>query len=137
MLKDAAIRRAAVWLVAGLAYLLWPLDLVPDWAVLVGWVDDAFVVFVAAYMAYQAYQDRMGGPRRAKPVDDGTQSEDDDPYHVLGVKSSAGAEEIKDAYRRRMAEYHPDKVAHLGPDLRALADKKAKAIQRAYEQLKP
>ena len=66
MLKDAAIRRALVWLVAGLAYALWPLDLVPDWAVLVGWVDDAFVVFLAAYMAYHAYQERVGGPRHAR-----------------------------------------------------------------------
>lgn len=135
MLKDAALRRAAVWVLAGLAYLFWPFDVLPDWAVLVGWVDDALVVLLAAYMAYRAYEGRMGGPREARPADDGREAEDDDPYHVLGVKSSASAEEIKDAYRNRMAEYHPDKVAHLGPELRALAEKKTKAIQRAYEQL--
>lgn len=134
MLKDAALRRAAVWVLAGLAYLFWPFDVLPDWAILVGWVDDALVVLLAAYMAYRAYEGRMGGPSEARPVDDGSEA-DDDPYHVLGVKSSAGAEEIKDAYRLRMAEYHPDKVSHLGPELRALAEKKAKAIQRAFERL--
>lgn len=135
MLKDAALRRAAVWVLAGLAYLFWPFDVLPDWAILVGWVDDALVVLLAAYMAYRAYEERMGGPRQARPVDDGDEAEDDDPYHVLGVTRGAGADEIKDAYRTRMAEYHPDKVAHLGPELRALAEEKTKAIQRAYERL--
>ena len=73
MLKDVAIRRAAAWAVAGFLYLIWPMDLVPDWAVLVGWVDDALVVSFAAYMAYQAFQRRAGaperrGPEHAKPV---------------------------------------------------------------------
>lgn len=138
MLKDAAIRRAAVWAAAGLAYMLWPFDVVPDWAVLVGWVDDALVVFLAGYMAYRAYQDRLGGPeraRRARSAEDGGEDADDDPYRVLGVPSMASADEIKAAYRLRMAEYHPDKVAHLGPELRKLADLKTKAIQRAYERL--
>ena len=76
MLKDAAIRRAAAWAAAGLLYMLWPFDAVPDWAILVGWVDDALVVLFAAYMAYRAYESRVGapraderrGPEHAKPV---------------------------------------------------------------------
>lgn len=74
MLKDAAIRRAAAWCVAGLLYMLWPLDAVPDLAFLIGWVDDALVVFFAAYMAWRAYQSRVPereprrGPEHAKPV---------------------------------------------------------------------
>jgi preprotein translocase subunit Sec63 len=31
-----------------------------------------------------------------------------------------------------MAEYHPDKVATMGPEIRALADEKAKTITLAY-----
>lgn len=77
MLKDAAIRRAAAWAVAGFLYMIWPLDAVPDWAILIGWVDDALVVLFAAYMAYRAYQSRAPdrpdrepprGPEHAKPV---------------------------------------------------------------------
>lgn len=70
MLKDVAIRRAAAWAFAGLAYMFWPFDAVPDWVVLVGWVDDALVVLFAAYMAYRAYERREGsrGPQNAKPV---------------------------------------------------------------------
>jgi hypothetical protein len=43
--------------------------------------------------------------------------------------------EIRDAYLREMTNYHPDNVAHLGSDLRELADRKAQEINRGYEQL--
>jgi DnaJ-class molecular chaperone len=36
-----------------------------------------------------------------------------------------------------MQEYHPDKVAHLGADIRALAERKAKEINEAYQTLCP
>ena len=56
-----------------------------------------------------------------------------DPYLVLEIERNAGWEDIKRAYRERIKEYHPDKVAHLGAELRALAERKAKEINRAYE----
>ena len=34
-----------------------------------------------------------------------------------------------------MAKYHPDKVEHLGEDLKKLAIKKTKEISWAYDQL--
>ena len=58
-----------------------------------------------------------------------------DPYEVLGISRDARPEEIKAAYRREMANYHPDKVAHLGPELQKLANRKAQEINRAYEYL--
>ena len=130
MLQDAAVRRAGVWLLAGLLYMVWPWDAVPDFAVVIGWVDDFLVAALTVYMAYQAYQ------RRARPgAQTAPDPEEQDPYVILGVPRGASAEELKAAYRRRMAEYHPDKVAHLGAELRALAEKKAKAIHSAYERL--
>jgi len=33
-----------------------------------------------------------------------------------------------------MAQYHPDKVAHLGPELQVLAEQMAKRINRAYDE---
>ena len=59
-----------------------------------------------------------------------------DPYAALGVPRSASQEAIQTAYRARMNEYHPDKVAHLGEELQQLAHRKALEIQRAYEQLR-
>jgi DnaJ-class molecular chaperone len=59
-----------------------------------------------------------------------------DPYQILGIDSSASGEEIQAAYRTRMHEYHPDKVAHLGEELQKVAHRKAVEIQQAYEQLR-
>jgi len=53
---------------------------------------------------------------------------------VLGVLESASVEEIRKAYRVLMSQYHPDKVASLGPDLRSLAERKSKEINIAYRQ---
>jgi len=54
---------------------------------------------------------------------------------VLGVDPAAGMDEIRQAYRQRISEYHPDKVATLGVELRELAEKKAKEINRAYDEV--
>lgn len=66
-----------------------------------------------------------------------TDSESTQPTHwaaILGVGASASMDEIRQAYRRRMSEYHPDKVAGLGAELRELAEKKAKEINGAYDE---
>jgi DnaJ like chaperone protein len=39
---------------------------------------------------------------------------------------------MKSAYRKRVAEYDPDKVAALGAELRGLAEAKTKQINEAY-----
>ncbi len=59
-----------------------------------------------------------------------------DPYGTLGVRPGDSFDEIRRAYRERMKEYHPDKVAGLGKDLRELAERKAKEINIAFEQLR-
>ena len=59
----------------------------------------------------------------------------DDVLEVLGVSASASSETIRSAYRARMKEYHPDKVAHLGEELQKLAHEKSQQFQRAYRQL--
>lgn len=57
------------------------------------------------------------------------------PWHeVLGVSPDATQEQIVSAYRARMSEYHPDKAANLGPDIRALAEQRAKEINAAYAE---
>ncbi len=58
-----------------------------------------------------------------------------DPFQVLGVSKSADWDEIKGAYKKALAEYHPDKVAHLGDELKSLAGEKTKEILGAYQEL--
>lgn len=54
-------------------------------------------------------------------------------YTVLGVSESASTDDITAAYRSAMNQYHPDKVAHLGVELQAVASKKSQQINTAYE----
>ena len=58
-----------------------------------------------------------------------------DDYDLLGASRGASLEEIKAAWRRQMALYHPDKVATLGAELRVLAERKTKELNAAYERL--
>jgi DnaJ like chaperone protein len=61
-----------------------------------------------------------------------------DPYAVLGVTQDASDGEIRKAYRKLIAQYHPDKLTARGaaPEAIALAEERARAINAAYEQLK-
>jgi preprotein translocase subunit Sec63 len=58
-----------------------------------------------------------------------------DPYEILGVPRNATEDQIRTSYKRMMAMYHPDKVAHLGPELQEVAQLKARELNRAYELL--
>ena len=57
-------------------------------------------------------------------------------YKILEVSPEASDEEIKSAYKRLARLYHPDKVAHLGPDLVKSAEDKFKQINDAYQQIR-
>ena len=53
---------------------------------------------------------------------------------VLGVPATASKDEIAAAYKRKISEYHPDKVTRMGPEIRALADMRSKEINAAYDE---
>jgi DnaJ like chaperone protein len=53
---------------------------------------------------------------------------------VLGVDKFATRAQVTAAYRSAIGQYHPDKVATLGPEIRALAEEKSKEINQAYER---
>jgi DnaJ-class molecular chaperone len=59
----------------------------------------------------------------------------DDPYRTLEVAPTATDEEIEAAYRRLIAQYHPDRIAGAADEIRTLAETRARAINAAYEQL--
>lgn len=57
-------------------------------------------------------------------------------YKVLEVDRSASNEEIKKAYRNMAIKYHPDKLNHLGEDIRNAAEEKFKKVNEAYDKIK-
>ena len=52
---------------------------------------------------------------------------------VLRLEEPFGLTEVKTAHRRLIAQYHPDRVSAMGPEIREVAEIKAKEINEAYE----
>jgi len=102
------------------------------------------VFFVNSTERAGSTPERASGPRRGRetpprgeaPSPPPPPAPEPDPWAILGVAPTASPSEIARAFRARMAQYHPDKVATMGPEIRALAEEKSKAITLAYARLR-
>jgi hypothetical protein len=56
-------------------------------------------------------------------------------YQLLEIAPTAGGDEIKRAFRTKIARYHPDKVQHLGQEFQDLAAAHAAELTEAYRIL--
>jgi len=145
-------------ILAGL-YTLNPYDILPDLMVGWGWLDDLIIWILlwryfmsrkkkdANYGRYDqsadgSFQNRRRGNYSGQSRSDSKDqySENNaqwewDPHRVLGIDRNASVEEIKHAYRELASKYHPDKLAHLGDEFKALAETRFKEIQQAYQEL--
>jgi DnaJ like chaperone protein len=132
-------------ILAAVLYSLSPIDLLPDYIIGWGWLDD-IVVLVILWQVFVRLRQRVGGfqAHRTEEKETNRQSgpeygQEDrasrSPPEVLGVSPHATPDEIKQAYRQLAAQYHPDKVSHLGEEFRHLAEKRFKEIQEAYQEL--
>ncbi|MBR3453769.1 MAG: TerB family tellurite resistance protein [Bacteroidaceae bacterium] len=59
----------------------------------------------------------------------------DDDYAVLGITKDASDDEVKRAYKKMALKYHPDRVATLGEDVKAAAQRKFQEINNAKERI--
>jgi hypothetical protein len=132
-------------LIGALFYFLFPRDLIPDYFVGWGWIDDLIIL----YLAWRYFRRHAPGRQTGEHSDQSRHQTDDrqsraadtdggspkNPYTILGISAGASKEEIKAAYRRLAAKYHPDKVQHLGKEFQKLAEERFKEIQQAYDQL--
>ena len=146
-----------ILIVLALLYTLSPVDLLPDWFIGWGWLDDIVIIglvwryFYTQKKKRQAFQkyyqnnrnadgdnhDHAGNDGESRPYSNsGKSSNAWDPHKILGIERTASQEDIKHAYRQLAGKYHPDKVEHLGEEFKALADSRFKDIQRAYQELK-
>ncbi len=144
-----SILRKVLPILAALLYVVSPVDAVPDVLPGLGWMDDVLVVIGLLWylntqqgrpFPWDVFRGRMGERRDTRfdaPRPEDLQADFDrmDPYALLEVSPHASPEEVKTAYKRAVARYHPDKVAHLGKEFQELAHKKLLAIQKAYDHL--
>ena len=63
------------------------------------------------------------------------ESNTDQYYAILGISEGVTKEALKKAYRTASKEHHPDRVQHLGEDIRKMAEEKIKQINEAYTVL--
>ncbi len=141
-------RNLKKWLIIiAVLYLVLPRDLIPDFLGSgLGVIDDLALIALLTYFyrnrlrEYAARATRESGGQDQRERSSRAQAEASersfDPYEILAIDSSASGEEVQAAYKARMHEYHPDKVAHLGEELQKVAHRKAVEIQQAYEQLR-
>lgn len=57
----------------------------------------------------------------------------DNPYKVLGLRENASEQEVKEAYKKLVKKYHPDK--YVNNPLADLAAEKLKEINEAYDTI--
>ncbi|MGD8342956.1 MAG: DnaJ domain-containing protein [Desulfobacterales bacterium] len=137
-------------ILAGL-YTLNPYDILPDFLVGWGWLDDLIIWILlwkflglrtkkfAQHQRFDNHTDSgFNGSGQEQFFDSDRSDSGDqpwDPYRILGVSRNASTEEIKHAYRELASKYHPDKLEHLGDEFKTLAERRFKEIQQAYQEL--
>ena len=57
-------------------------------------------------------------------------------YNILEIDPNSTDDEVKKAYRKMAIKYHPDKVSHLGDELKNIAEEKFKSVNDAYQSIK-
>lgn len=57
-------------------------------------------------------------------------------YKILEIEENATDADVKKAYRHMATKYHPDKLNHMGEDIKKAATEKFQKVQDAYETIK-
>ncbi|HMB56087.1 MAG TPA: J domain-containing protein [Arenimonas sp.] len=77
----------------------------------------------------------FGGQVSAPPPPPPPQATMLDHYATLGLLPTASDDEVEQAWRRLISEYHPDRVASAAKEIRELAETRAREINAAYESI--
>ena len=55
-------------------------------------------------------------------------------YVMLGIRSTATDDEVKQAYRNMVRKYHPDMVSTQGENVQRMAERKTQEINEVYQK---
>ena len=82
------------------------------------------------YTSNRGYNSYSGASSNSSHIDDQLSA----AYNLLGVKATDNIKTIKNAYRRLMSKYHPDKLVAKGlpPEMMDIAKEKTQHIAAAY-----
>lgn len=138
----------------GLAYLISPIDIIPDLLLpFAGWIDDGVIIGTIYYLIrYKKFPDfffknqnpykqqfRKNNANFASNKNQQSKNKSSKKHktahEILGVSSDASKKEIQSAYKKAAKKYHPDKLSHLGKEFSSLANEKFLEIQKAYDTL--
>ncbi|WP_300462386.1 DnaJ domain-containing protein [Desulfobacula sp.] len=152
-------------IIFGVAYLISPVDILPDLLLpYIGWLDDGVVLGTLVYLIRYgrlpnfffkkqspfkqtsdwkttdfASNKKSRRTNRTNRESDGkrqaSQKVPKTPYDILGIHPNASKKDIQAAYKEAIKKYHPDKLSHLGEEFSDLANKKFIEIQKAYDTL--
>ena len=151
-----------VLIIFGLAYLISPVDIIPDLLLpFVGWIDDGVVIASIYYLIrfgklpnfFFKKRNPFKQPSGQNHANFTSQKEKNKkrgyqqtyknrssksiptPHEILGISPDASKKDIQNAYKQAIKKYHPDKLSHLGKDFSNLANEKFLEIQKAYDTL--
>ena len=54
-------------------------------------------------------------------------------FAFFGLDPACSSDDLRTAFRHKMTQYHPDKVAHMAPEFRQVAEEKSKEINCHYD----
>lgn len=88
-----------------------------------------------SYHRYQQHQQHHQNYQQQPPPN--YRSGAEDPYTILKIQPNATKAEVKQAYRRQISHYHPDKLIAKGASANIIksATEKTQQIRKAYEKI--
>ena len=122
-------------LILALVYFVFPLDLIPDIFGPIGRLDDLAILLFVAWRAWKGTIKAATERNSPFPEEPHNQPTPQSPLEVFDLPKTVSREDIERRYKELALQYHPDRVEHLGADLKKLAHEKMIQIQAAYQQL--
>ena len=92
-----------------------------------------FVIILVAWIVFDLFRKFRRGFRALKNAK--IKMDVGDPYKNLNVSKRASLHEIKQAYKKALSEYHPDKVANLGDEIKRVSKMQTDLIIQSYQQI--